>query len=179
MRAVAYIRVSSEEQIEGWSLEAQEREFVELCKMKGWQASKIYPEEGRSAWSESTAKRTVYLQLHQAARANHFEVLIVHSLDRWSRNLRVTLDSFKTLSDYGISFVSIREQIDYTTPEGKLFLAMLGAFAQYYSDVLAMHTRKGVKVRASHGFHVGPVPFLATRYARSSVMLESTMAVSI
>ena len=159
MRAVAYIRVSTEEQVENWSLEAQQREFYELCASKGWEPGMVYAEEGKSAWNESTVKREAFRSLLQDAQDRKFQIVVVHSLDRWSRNLRVTLESFKTLSDQGIAFVSIREQIDYTTPEGKLFLAMLGAFAQYFSDVLAMHTKKGMKVRASHGLHVGGIPF--------------------
>ena len=62
---------------------------------------------------------------------------MVHSLDRWSRNLRVTLDTFKRLADHKVAFVSITENIDYSTPEGRLFIAMIGAFAQYFSDSLS------------------------------------------
>ena len=58
-----------------------------------------------------------------------------------------------------MAFVSITENIDYSSPEGRLFIAMLGAFAQYFSDSLAKHTSKGMKERAMSGFHNGDVPF--------------------
>ena len=85
--------------------------------------------------------------------------MVVHSIDRWSRNLGVTLESFKRLAESGIAFVSITENIDYSTPEGKLFIAMIGAFAQYFSDSLAKHTSKGLKERAFSGLPNGDIPF--------------------
>jgi hypothetical protein len=55
VRAVAYIRVSDVSQIEGHSLDAQERLFRELCKNRGWEAVRIYSEEGRSAHVDAIA----------------------------------------------------------------------------------------------------------------------------
>lgn len=97
--------------------------------------------------------------LLEACKRGDYGVVVVHSLDRWSRNLQVTLESFKLLADHRVAFASITEQIDYSTPEGRLFIAMLGAFAQYYSDSLAKHTTKGMKQRAMSGYQNGSVPF--------------------
>jgi len=159
MRAVAYIRVSSEEQIDGWSLAAQRHEFERYCEQKGWQAVGMYSEEGISARSDSIDKRPQLRRLLQDSKRRSFEVVVVHSLDRWSRNLKVTLDTFKQLADNRIAFVSITENIDYSSPEGKVFTAMIGAFSQYFSDSLAKHTSKGMKERAMSGFQNGDVPF--------------------
>lgn len=98
-------------------------------------------------------------ELLDDAKGNYFDVIVVHSLDRWARNISVTLDSFRTLSESGVTFVSIQEQIDYTSPEGRLFLVMLGAFAQYFSDALARHTTKGLKERARRGLYNGEPSF--------------------
>ena len=57
MKAVAYIRVSSQEQVDGHSLDAQERLFRELCKNRGWEPVSIYREEGKSAHVDSINKR--------------------------------------------------------------------------------------------------------------------------
>ena len=57
MKAVGYIRVSDPSQVEGHSLQAQERLFLELCKSRGWEAVKVYREEGVSAHSDAIAKR--------------------------------------------------------------------------------------------------------------------------
>jgi len=159
MKAALYARVSSEEQLDNWSISAQKHEFEQHCNQKGWLTSRVYIEEGKSARSDSIERRPQFKRLLEDCKKREFDVVVVHSLDRWSRNLRVTLESFKQLADYGLAFVSITESIDYSTPEGKLFIAMLGAFAQYFSDSLAKHTSKGMKERVMNGFQNGDVPF--------------------
>ncbi len=158
-RAVAYVRVSSASQVEGYSLDAQERLFTELCKNRGWQAVHIYREEGKSAHVDSINKRPVFRKLLEDAAKNEFEIVVVHTLDRWSRNLTVTLESLKLLGRYGIGLVSIVENLDYSKPDGILFTQMLGAFAQYFSEALSTHVRKGLDQRAREGKHNGCIPF--------------------
>lgn len=159
MRAVGYIRVSDASQVEGHSLAAQERLVRELCKSRGWDAVNVYREEGKSAHVDAISKRPVFRQLLDDAGKHQFDFVVVHTLDRWSRNLKVTLESFKILADNNIAFVSITENIDYSTPEGKLFISMIGAFAQYFSDSLSKHTSKGLKERAINGLPNGDIPF--------------------
>ncbi len=159
MKAVAYLRVSSLSQVEGHSLDAQGRLFHELCKNRGWQAVRVYCEEGRSAHHEAINKRPLFRQLLADAAKGEFEVVVVHTLDRWSRNLRVTLESLSTRARHNVALVSIIENIDYSSPQGKLFTQMLGAFAQYFSDALGTHVKKGQNQRAHEGKHLGCLPF--------------------
>jgi DNA invertase Pin-like site-specific DNA recombinase len=156
---VVYTRVSDPSQVEGHSLEAQERLFYELCKARGWEPVGVYREEGRSAHSEAIAKRPVFKKLLEDSGKGLFDVVVVHSIDRWSRNLRVTLDSLSILARNNVAIVSITENIDYTTPQGKLFIQMLGAFAEYFSGALAAHVSKGLDQRAFEGKHTGGIPF--------------------
>ena len=144
MRAAGYFRVSDEDQIDGYSLDAQRRAFGEFCRQKGWEAVETYCEEGRSAWVESIAKRPAFRQMLEDAHSRRFDVLVSHTLDRFSRNLRVMLDAFHTFAQSDVTYVSITQEIDYSKPEGKLFMTMLGAFAQYFSDALSGHTKKRV-----------------------------------
>ena len=159
MRAVAYIRVSDEDQVNGFSLDVQRRTFHEFCAQKGWEVVGIYNEEGRSAWVESITKRPTFREMLEASQADKFDVVVTHTLDRFTRNLRVMLDAFHTFSQHNVTYVSIAQDIDYTTPEGRLFMTMLGAFAQYFSDVLSNHTKKGMRERAMQGMFNGEPPF--------------------
>ena len=159
MRAVAYIRVSDVSQIEGYSLDAQERFFLDYCKARDWIPVQIYREEGRSARSESIRKRPVFKQLLEDSGSGHFDVAVVHTIDRWSRNQRVLLESLSTLAKNNVSLASVTENIDYSTPQGKLFLQMLGGFAEYFSDSLGNHVSKGLSQRAISGRHTGGLPF--------------------
>jgi DNA invertase Pin-like site-specific DNA recombinase len=159
MRSAAYLRVSSSSQVDGHSLDAQARLFNELCKSRDWQALGVYREEGRSAHVESINKRPVFKQILEDAAKDKFDLIIVHTLDRWSRNLRITLESLKTLAQHDVGLISITEDIDYSTPQGKLFTQMLGSFAEYFSESLATHVRKGQGQRARDGRHLGGIPF--------------------
>ena len=58
-RAVAYLRVSSQSQVDGHSLDAQDRLFNEICTNRGWITVNVYREEGASAHSESIKNQEV------------------------------------------------------------------------------------------------------------------------
>jgi len=159
VRAVAYIRVSDPSQVEGHSLVARERLFLELCKSRGWEAIKVYREEGVTAHSDAIAKRPQFRLVLDDAANGQFDVVVVHTLDRWARNLRVQLEGMAVLSRNGIGFVSITENINYSTAQGRLQAQILRSFAEYFSESLAGHIRKGQDQRADEGRHTGGIPF--------------------
>lgn len=159
MRTASYSRVSSQEQVDGLSLAAQKRGITEYCASKDWDPPHHYVDKGRSARSEAIDKRPALVSLLDACASGQYDVVVVYSIDRWARNLAVTLETFGSLANAGVTFASVTESIDYTTPEGRLFVAMLGAFAQYFSDSLAKHTSKGVAERVHQGRPAGPLPF--------------------
>ena len=140
-RAVAYLRVSSISQVDGHSLNAQERLFNQLCESRGWAAVRVYREEDQSAHSESVKKRPIFRQLMEDAKRDQFDIVVVHTLDRWSRNLRVTLESLSNLGMHNVALVSITENIDYSTPEGMLTTQLLGSFRPVLLQH-AWHSRK-------------------------------------
>ena len=153
------MRVSSEVQVEGFSLDAQHRAIAEFCQARGWDITHQYADEGKSAWVESAAKRPEFNQMLIDAANREFDVVVTHSLDRLSRNLMVTLNAFHTFASNGVTYVSATQEIDYSTPEGKLFMTMVAAFAQYFSDNLSGHTRKGLRERVRQGLFNGEPPF--------------------
>src|ERR687896_80622 len=159
MRAVAYIRVSDLSQVEGYSLDTQERLFLQHCKTKGWTPLQVYREEGRSAHSDSIRKRPVFRQLLDETSQGHFDVVVVHTLDRWARNLKVLLESVSILNQHGVGLVSITENLDWSTAEGRLVARTLGSFGEFFSDMLATHVKKGITERARQGLHLGGIPF--------------------
>ena len=112
MKAVAYIRVSTESQLDGNSLDAQARLFYELCLSRGWEPVFIYREEGKSAHVDSINKRPVLKKLLEDAANGDFNVVVVHTLDRWARNTRIALESLATLAKHDVALVSITENID-------------------------------------------------------------------
>ena len=159
LRAAPYRRVSSDEQIEGYSLDAQTRAVRQYCESHGWAIVHEYSDEGKSARTDDLAKRPAFGQMLADAEAGLFDVIVVHKLDRFARNLRVTLETLERLDRAGVAFVSISEQMDFTSPIGKVILATLAAFAQYYSDNLSWETKKGKHERKAQGLYNGVLPF--------------------
>ena len=80
-------------------------------------------------------------------------------MDRWSRNIRVSLEAIRILEQNNVGLISITEQLDWSTPEGRLTAHMLGILAQFYSESLGKHVSKGLGQRAFEGKHTGGIPF--------------------
>src|SRR5215213_762541 len=159
IRAALYERVSSEEQVEGYSLDAQDRAGRLYCQAHGWEIPNVYRDEGRSARTDDLARRPAFQQMLADAESEIINVVVVHKLDRFARNLRVTLETLERLDRAGVGFVSISEQMDFTTAIGKVILATLAAFAQFYSDNLSAETKKGKAERKAQGLFNGLLPF--------------------
>src|SRR5215472_9150678 len=157
---VGYVRRSSEMQKDNYSLDAQKRGIKDAAKLRSLPEPFFFEDDERSARGEQIANRPGFKQLLEYVQANPGRVIVfVHSFDRWSRNVMVTLQSFRILSQSRTSFVSLSEHIDYSTPEGMLQLTILAAFAAYFSDMLAKHTSKGKSERVAQGLYNGDIPF--------------------
>ena len=159
VRAALLARVSSEEQVEGYSLDAQKRGFRALVQARGWAIYQEYVEEGRSAYTDDIRKRPVFKQAIDDALGGKYDVLVVHKIDRFSRKLRITLEYFEKLGKAGVGFVSIQNEMDYSKPEGKLMLVLQGGLAELYSDNLSQEVKKGLAERKAQGLYCGSLPF--------------------
>ena len=157
--AAGYIRVSTEDQTHGYSLDAQRAGIQEYCERNGYQLVLIYADEGVSAHTDKISKRPQLRLLLEHATQEQFDVVVVHTLDRWARNMRVQTEALKILGKARVGFVSVTEDLDYTTPEGQLMLTMMGGFAEFFSAQLGRHVKKAVKQRAEQGLQNGSVPF--------------------
>lgn len=158
MRAVLYARCSTEEQTEGYSLDAQIGRCREYCEAHGWQIVSEYLDAG---FSGRSARRPEFEQMIRDAEAGLFDVLVTHKLDRFSRSLKDTITCLGRLADLGVGFVSIMEAFDYSTPAGRLQMHILAALAQWFSENMGQEIRKGLIQRAREGLWLGN---LATGY---------------
>ena len=86
-------------------------------------------------------------------------MIVVHKMDRFSRSMRVAVQAFEQFGKCNVGLVSVSEpNLDYSTPQGKLFMHMLWALAQFYSDNLARRP-KGKDERRQQGLHNGFLPY--------------------
>lgn len=140
-RAAAYIRVSDESQVQGYSLEAQRTEIARWCERNGYELVLVYADEGVSAHTEKIEKRPQLVRLLEDARQGKFDIVVVYTLDRWARNIGVQRLALSKLGECDVGFTSATEDFDYSSPNGRFLLTMLGGAAELYSDQLAVHVR--------------------------------------
>ena len=158
-RIVGYVRVSTEEQVDGHSLDAQRREIARYAEQRELTLVGIYADEGVSAHTDRIEKRPQLSALLADASRGLFDAVVVHTIDRWARNIRVQTEALQRLGGAGVGFVSLTESIDFSTPSGKLMLTMIGGFSEFFSDQLAVHVVKSQRQRADTGLPIGPIPF--------------------
>src|SRR3989338_6884043 len=142
MNIAIYIRVSTEDQAkEGYSLEVQ-REYLEsFATREGYEIFKVYCDDGISAYS---TRRPALQALLADAKAKRFELVLVHKIDRFSRNLKDLLMLVDELSSYGVGFKSATEPFDTTTSAGKLMFQQLGSFAEFERNRIAERVFPGM-----------------------------------
>ncbi len=158
-RAAIYVRVSSDEQVDGYSLDAQRRAAIHHCDAQGWTVIREFRDEGKSARTDDLKKRPQFSAMLEDADQGLFDVVVVHKLDRFARNRSVAFQAFNRLGKASVGFVSIAENMDYSSPAGQLMLTMLVGLAQFYSDNLSAETRKGKAERKAQGLPNGLLPF--------------------
>ena len=163
MRAAGYGRVSTEEQAnEGHSLDAQREKNLAYIKFQGWTLVGYFEDPG---YSGKNLNRPDMKRLLTEIESGNIDVLVVHKLDRLTRNigdLYYLLDLFEKKK---VKFVSISENFDTSTAIGRMFVFMLGILAQWYRENLAEEVKKGMSKRIKKGLHNITVPLYG--YERS------------
>lgn len=149
MNAVIYVRVSSQDQVEGTSLESQELACREYAQRHNLKVASVFVEQGESA---KFADRTQLLALLDYCRVkdNAVSVLIVWKLDRFARNVEDHFAIKATLRRYGVSVVSVTEPIAEDA-NGRLLETILAGFAAFDNDVRAMRSIQGMQQKLREG----------------------------
>ena len=158
MRYAAYVRISSDEQIGNYSLDAQKRAIETWVIGQGGILAQVYTDEGHSG---RTADRPAFKQMRRDARQHKFDAVIVHKFDRFARN-RTDALAIKSLlrHDYGIKVFSVSEPSeDSDGPMGALIEGIMESVADWYSQNLSAETAKGKKERSNQGKHNNRAPF--------------------
>jgi DNA invertase Pin-like site-specific DNA recombinase len=141
MRAAIYGRVSTVDQ----HVTNQIIECERYTAARGWFAVQ-YVDHGISGAKDSRPALDAMLK---DARRRRFDVLVVWRLDRLGRSLKHLVNVLDDLSVLGVSFVSLGESLDTTTPAGKLQLHMIAAFSEFERGRIQERVRAGLaRVRA-------------------------------
>lgn len=146
-KGIGYVRVSSDEQVKGTSLDDQETRVIQYAKDNNIELIKMFREEGASAKS---ADRKVLLESMDFCRKNKVDVFVVWKIDRFARNTEDHFGVRKILLDYGVHLVSVTELIG-SDPTGKLMETMLAGFAEFDNAIRKQRCSNGMLARLKSG----------------------------
>lgn len=152
LRCVIYIRVSTKEQLEGHSLDAQRDLCTQFATARGWHVVALFEGEGESAKND---RRKSFQKALTFIRAGNADVFLTHKVDRFARNLIDALSYLHELQKLNVTYCAVAEQFDFTTPQGWLMLVMLAALAELFLKNLSLETKKGKGKRAEKGYWNG------------------------
>lgn len=147
--AAIYCRVSTNN---GQDPELQARELREYCQRRGWDVFDCYVDVGVSGKKDS---RPQLNRMMRDAHARRFDVAVCWRFDRFSRSVSHLCRALETFHALGIQFVSLCEQVDTTTPTGKLVFTILGAVAEGERNLIAERVRAGLRNARAKGKTLG------------------------
>ncbi len=153
---VTYCRVSSEEQAEkDISIPAQRKALLRwVADQPALRMAAEFVDEGISAYAPAD-KRPGFCEMVSFCRKNDVQFILVHKLDRFSRNREESILFKSLLRKHGVQVKSVTENYDPETPQGFLYEGMIEVINQFYSMNLATETMKGMRENAERGWHNG------------------------
>lgn len=150
MKTAIYARVSTTGN--GQSPEMQLRELRDYCQRRGWEIAGEYVDVGYSGARE---KRPELDRLLADTHRRRFDAVVVWKFDRFARSVSHLLRALETFKALGIEFVSLSEQVDTSTPTGKMVFTVLGAVAELERSLIAERVRAGLRNARAKGKKLG------------------------
>jgi DNA invertase Pin-like site-specific DNA recombinase len=150
MRTAIYARVSTANN--GQDPTMQTRELREYCERRGWEVAGQYVDVGISGSKE---KRPELDRLMADAHKRRFDVVAVWRFDRFARSVSHLLRALETFNALGVAFISLSEQMDTTTPTGKMVFTVLGAVAELERSLIVERVKAGLRNARAKGKRLG------------------------
>jgi site-specific DNA recombinase len=155
-RAVGYCRVSTEEQTKGTSLKHQQSKIKAYCKLMDMVLRDTIIDDG---YTGRNLKRPGIQKLLKMVEKNEVDSIVVLRLDRIFRNTLDCLTSIKDWESKGVSFVSISESVDTSSPMGRFFLKILSSLAELESEMIGQRIKESLNHLKENGRVYGPLAY--------------------
>lgn len=169
MKVIGYCRVSTEDQGKNSSIEHQIKSIRAFCESQDWELIAIFKDKA----SGKSFKRKGFKEMQEALVSKQADMLLVYKLDRLSRSLKDILTLVEdVLNPLKIAIKSVVESFDTSKPEGKLFLTMLGSFAEFERQRTRERIIAGKIAKTKKGYWVGTLPY-GYRRKKGEVVIES------
>lgn len=151
-----YIRVSDEKQEDGISLEMQEDEIMKYAAYKGYDNIKKYSDV---ASARTVKKRLKFNELLKDVREGRIKKVVIYKLDRLTRSLRDLMNILHLLDKHECELHSTIENIDTSTPSGRMLVQVLGMIAEWESANTSERVSTSMQKFARKGIWLSSVPF--------------------
>jgi DNA invertase Pin-like site-specific DNA recombinase len=149
LRVGVYARVSSSDQ----NSKLQIDEIREAAHQRNWKIIGEFIDDGVSG---SLKARPALDRMMAEARAGRIQAVVTWRLDRLGRSLSNLLELLDELASLHVGFVSIKDTgIDTTSPQGRLMIALIGAFAEFERQVIRERVVSGIRLAQKSGVHCG------------------------
>jgi len=152
MKAAIYARVSTANN--GQDPAMQTRELREYCERRGWTIAGEYVDTASGAKDSRPELNRLLADVHQ----RKCDAVLVWKLDRWGRSLRHLVNSLAELESRGVAFVSLRDNLDLSTPAGRLMFQVVGAMAEFERALIQERVKAGMRNARAKGRKIGRPP---------------------
>ena len=149
LRVALYARVSTQN---GQHPEMQLTELREYASRRGWAVAGEYVDEGVSGSKDS---RPALNRLMADAHRRHFDIVACWKVDRFGRSLKHLVNALADLDSYGVAFVSLRDNLDLSTPTGRLMFQIIGAMAEFELSLTKERVKCGLVNARANGKRLG------------------------
>jgi DNA invertase Pin-like site-specific DNA recombinase len=148
-RVALYARVSTANH--GQDPEVQLRELRQYASSRGWSIVREYTDVA----SGSKDSRPALNELMTDAKRRQFNAVVVWKLDRFGRSLRHLVNALAELESSHVAFVSIRDNLDLSTPAGRLMFQVVGAMAEFERSLIQERVKAGLRNARAKGKRLG------------------------
>ncbi len=175
LEVFGYVRVSTENQLENYSIEEQTMRIRSYCQAKGWHLIKIYTDGG---YSGGNINRPALQQMLTDMKRVTVDAIIVYKLDRLSLSQKDTLTLIEDhMLSAGVDFISINENFDTSSPFGRAMIGILSVFAQLEKDQITERFTMGRIGRSKAGYyHGGPNAPRGYQYVDGALIVDEFKA---
>lgn len=151
LRCYLYTRVSTEMQVDGYSLEAQKERLHKEAEHRGMKVVGEYSDEGKSG--KNIKGRPEFQKMLDDIKDGKDKVdyVLVFKLSRFGRNTADTLNSLQYMEDFGVNLLCVEDGIDSAGASGKLMISVLAAVAEIERDNIKEQTMAGRQQKARDG----------------------------
>jgi len=149
-----YVRVSTEEQAkEGYSIRAQIDKLKSYILIKDWSFYKVYADEGISG--KNITDRPAMNELIADIKAGRVNNVLVYKIDRLTRSTRDLIDLTEVFKEHNCTFNSLMESIDTQTASGRMFLKIIGIFAEFERENIIERITLACEKKVKEGYTLG------------------------